>query len=262
MIDEILLTHRGRTDRATLLLHGLTASPLQFAAIAQYVWERGDNVYVPRLPRHGHTNRLTEALCDLRADELRSHAEESLDYAFRLGRRVRVVGFSLGGLMAAWIGQRHRVEQVVSIAPLLGLAMIPPRFTGATAQTLLALPNAFVWWHPLLRARRPPMHAYPRFASHAVAQALLVAEEVFVKTASLGASSPIVFVTNAGETTVSNAAVARLAQLWEANGAAHVERCVIAGLGLSHDIIEPFHPCAKIKKSYPVLHTLLDRTAG
>jgi len=262
MIDEILMTHGRTTNRATLFLHGLTASPLQFSAIARYVWERGDNVYVPRLPRHGHVDRLTETLRDLRADELTTHADESLAHVSRLGRRVRVVGFSLGGLMAAWIGQRYAVEEVISIAPLLGLAMLPSRFTGAMARTLLAAPNAFVCWNPLLRARRPPFHAYPRFASHAIAQSLFVAEDVFVHAASTNASSPILFVINAGETTISNAAVARLARLWEAKSVSRVELRVITGLGLSHDIIEPFHPCAKIKKSYPVLHALLDRTPG
>ena len=260
MIDEILLTHGCKTNRATLFLHGLTASPLQFAALARYVYVRGENVYVPRLPRHGHTDRLTETLRDLRAHELMSHAEESLACVRDLGGVVRVVGFSLGGLMAVWLAQRCEVE-TLAIAPLLGLAAVPPRLTGTTARALLALPNAFLWWNPMLRGRRPPRHGYPRFATHAIAQSLLIADDVFAHASRFEARSPITFVTNDGETTISNAAVARLARLWEANGIARVERCRITGLGLCHDIVEPFHPCANINMSYRVLHALLDRTA-
>lgn len=262
MIDEIVLTHGRTTNRATLFLHGLTASPLQFAALARYVYASGENVYVPRLPRHGHEDRLTETLRDLRADELIAHAGQTLAYALRLGRTVRVVGFSLGGLMATWMAQHHELEHAVVIAPLLGLAMVPSRYSGTLARTLLELPNAFFWWNPFLRERRQPTHTYPRFPTHALAQSLLVAEDVFHRASLVAPRTPITFVTNAGETTVNNAAVARLAVMWEAGGAVRVERHVITGLGLSHDIIEPFHLCARVKSSYPVLHALLDRTAG
>ena len=54
--------HGSRTERARSLLHGLSASPQQFLALAHALHERGHNVFVPRLPRHGYRNRLSEAL--------------------------------------------------------------------------------------------------------------------------------------------------------------------------------------------------------
>jgi alpha-beta hydrolase superfamily lysophospholipase len=260
VIGEILLIHPGRTARTTLFFHGLTASPLQFAALARDVHAMGDNVYVPRLPRHGHSDRLTDALRDLRAGELRAHAEASLGIAAGIGDSVRVVGFSLGGLLAAWIAQRHDIEEALAIAPMLGIAGVPSRFTSALATMLLKLPNTYLWWNPIQRANRMPLHGYPRFPTHAVAQSLLIAKEVMDAAETRESRSPIVFVTNAGETTVSNRAVAELTRLWKADSARRVEQHCITGLGLSHDIIEPSGPRTSVEKSYPLIKALLERS--
>ncbi len=220
----------------------------------------GDNVYVPRLPRHGHSDRLTEALRDLRAGELRAHAEESLGIAAGIGDTVRVVGFSLGGLLAAWLAQRYDIEVAMAIAPMLGIAGVPPRFTSALAMTLLRLPNTYVWWNPIQRANRMPLHSYPRFPTHALAQSLLIAKEVIEGAETRKSRSPIVFVTNAGESTVNNRAVARLTREWKAESARRVEQHSITGLGLSHDIIEPSGSRKSVEKSYRVIKALLERS--
>jgi pimeloyl-ACP methyl ester carboxylesterase len=251
MIDEIILADRGRRAPVTLFLHGFTASPLQFAALAGYVHSLGENVYVPRLPRHGHRNRLTEVLRDLSAGELLEHAERSLAVAAAIGGPVRVVGFSLGGLLAASLAQRHDLESAIAIAPLLGVAGVPVRYTSAFAKSLLRLPNAFVWWDLIAREKQVPVHGYPRFPTHALGQLLLIAKDVFERAASGPARSRITLVTNAGESAVNNRAIGELAKLWKAHGAPSVEQHRITGLGLSHDIIEPAGPRAKAHKSYP-----------
>jgi carboxylesterase len=259
MIDEIFLEHHSRAQRATLFLHGFTASPLQFAALAEHAYALGDNVYVPRLPRHGHEERLTETLRELRACELLTHAQQSLAVAAQHAERVRVVGFSLGGLLAAWLAQRYEIERAIAIAPLLGLAGVPVRWTTNTARMLLRMPNRFVWWNPLLRANLMPAHGYPRFPTHALAQLLLIADDVFRYAREKRGRSPITFVTNSGETAVNNRAVARLAGLWQAAGSRTVEQHRLTGLGLSHDIIEPLRADAKVEKSYPLVRALLEK---
>ncbi len=75
--DSILSTHDAPVRRVFLLLHGLTASPLQFAAFGNLLFDRGANVLIPRLPYHGYGDRLTSALEALTADELRAFARES-----------------------------------------------------------------------------------------------------------------------------------------------------------------------------------------
>lgn len=78
---SILLTHGKRAPRATLFLHGLTASPRQFNALAAYAHVLGDNVFVPRMPKHGYPDRLTGALGELRANDVLDSAERSLAIA-------------------------------------------------------------------------------------------------------------------------------------------------------------------------------------
>src|SRR5690349_23724651 len=50
---SLLLTHGVRTPRVFVLLHGFTDLPEQFAVVGQHLFAAGDNVYIPRLPRHG-----------------------------------------------------------------------------------------------------------------------------------------------------------------------------------------------------------------
>src|SRR5579862_8409925 len=100
---SILLTHGERRKRAVVLLHGFTDSPRQFEALAHILYTDGDNVYVPRLPRHGVLGGDARTLAPLTAKELQECADSTIDIAAELGDSVIVVGLSLGGTMAAWI---------------------------------------------------------------------------------------------------------------------------------------------------------------
>ena len=55
-----LMSHGRHTEDAFVLLHGLTASPAQFVEFGHMLHERGANVLIPRLPRHGHA-RMSSA---------------------------------------------------------------------------------------------------------------------------------------------------------------------------------------------------------
>lgn len=255
---SILLTHGVRAPRATLFLHGMTASPRQFDALAAYAHLLGDNVFVPRMPKHGYPDRLTGALGDLRASELLETVERSVTIARGLGERVRVVGFSLGGLLAAWVAQHYDVDEAIALSPLLGLAVVPPALTRRAVAALRMLPNHFFWWNPLKRAKLMPAHGYPRFSTHALAEALSIGLNLFVEARERGPRSRITLVTNAGEFGVSNRAVSQLEALWRAAGGARVERLCIGGLGPSHDIVEPLREGGKAEKSYPFFFRLLD----
>ncbi len=257
---SILLTHGSRTAKCFVLLHGLTASPEQFAAFGRLLHERGANVLIPRLPRHGHADRLTSVLQHLTVAELEAFALESVEQARELGERTIVAGFSVGGLLAAYIAQHFAVDRVVGIAPFLGVAALPQRLGPHAARLALALPNRFVWWHPILRERLLPAHGYPRYPTHAVAQAYRLAIEVF---GAAGKSAPkaneIALVLNGSETTISNRSARRLAGLWEAHGAASVETLELSGLPPSHDIIEPLRSPEVVERVYPQLVDFVDR---
>jgi alpha-beta hydrolase superfamily lysophospholipase len=255
----ILLAHGRPTPRAVLLLHGLTASPMQCEMLARRLHAAGDTVLVPRLPGHGSRDRLTPRLSDLRAQQLIDAAHEALAIARGLGTSVTVAGFSLGGLLAAWLAQHEQVDHAVAIAPFLGIAFLPRAATGAIANALRALPNVFLWWDPVRRERQLPDHGYPRFPTHALAEALGIATALQrLARTTAPATRRISIVTNASETGVSNAAAHALADSWRAHADCGVHLHRITGLPPSHDVIEPLRPGSLARRAYrtllPILH--------
>jgi alpha-beta hydrolase superfamily lysophospholipase len=255
-----LLTHGGPTAKAFVLIHGLTASPPQVAALAERLYERGANVFVPRLPRHGLLDRMSVTLADLEASELEAFATEIAAIGGGLGERRTIAGFSVGGLLCAWIAQHHAFERAVAIAPFLGTRWIPHRIAPHVARAALALPNAFVWWNPLVRERLGPAHGYPRFSTHAVARVYGLVFDLFAAAAGEGPATPeILFVVNASEATVHNRNVRRLARAWRRRGSARVDVHVLRGLPPSHDIIEPLRAARLARRVTPTLVDLIDR---
>jgi pimeloyl-ACP methyl ester carboxylesterase len=92
-----LLLHGEPRPVAIVLFHGIAASPQQFVRFAHELHERGHNVIVPRLPRHGHRKPPYQLrLRGLQADDLRTFATQSIELAQGLGEHVVVAGFSLG----------------------------------------------------------------------------------------------------------------------------------------------------------------------
>lgn len=46
-----LLTHGDKVDNVIVFLHGFTSCPAQFAHLGEEYFEKGYNVYIPRIPR-------------------------------------------------------------------------------------------------------------------------------------------------------------------------------------------------------------------
>jgi alpha-beta hydrolase superfamily lysophospholipase len=241
------------------LLHGLTASPRQFETFGRILYDRGSNVYIPRLPRHGLADRLTTSLALLTADELLEFAFAAAAATANLGDEVAVVGFSVGGLLSAVIGQYVPVARSVSIAPFLGVRWLPASLTAGAARFALRAPNQFWWWDPVLRERQQPEHGYPRFATHAVAHAAGLANRLLRAAADAQpAAAAVRIVLNASEMTVSNHAARRLARLWAARTPERTILLRLKGLPPSHDIIEPMRSPRIVRAVYPPLIDLVD----
>ena len=254
-----LMSHGRHTEDAFVLLHGLTASPAQFVEFGHMLHERGANVLIPRLPRHGHA-RMSRVLAGLTADELTASARESVGIARGLGERVTVAGFSVGGLMSAWVAQNIAVDRAVCIAPFLGIGWLPQALGPYLSRAALRLPNRFLWWHPLRRERYGPEHGYPRFSTHAVGRAMQFALDL-VEAARLRppATKTIVLISNDSEATVDNRATEQLASLWRAHPGVTVEVHRLKGLPRSHDIIEPRRRRPLAAVVYPALLDILTR---
>lgn len=251
--------HGERRPRAIVLLHGMSSSPAQFNRYARDLFARGHNVLVPRLPHHGHADRLSTALARLRPDELYAAAGDYVGVARELGECVTVAGFSLGGLLAAWTAQHYEFDRCVAIAPFLGVAWIPAGIMTGIAELLIHIPNRFHWWDPIVREKQMPAHGYPRYSTHALAQAYRIARAVLDDAALRApAAQRVVLVVNPRESGVNNRAIRKLYVRWQTQRPGSAELRALSGLPLSHDIIEPLRRGGLAARVYPQVLSAID----
>jgi alpha-beta hydrolase superfamily lysophospholipase len=230
----------GRDDApVVVLLHGLTASPPAWAAIADELQAQGATVLALRLPLHGHRDRLTTALLDLRVDRLTSDLADVIRHVARLERPIVIGGHSLGGTLAIHAAATlPGIDRIVAIAPFLGIAGFPTQLGPLLVPLLRSLRDRFFWWDPTVRENQQPDHGYPRYPLHALAVGLEIAARVDGDDARPARTRAVDLVINARESSVSNSAVRRLARRWRRAGVA-VTLHQLDGLPPSHDIVEP-----------------------
>lgn len=253
-----LLSHGARTARVVVLLHGLTNCPAQYDSLARLLYARGANVLIPRLPRHGLADRMTDELAEIDARELCEFTDRVLDAAHGLGDSVIVAGLSIGGVMAAWAGQeRADVDRAVVIAPMIGWVRAPgPLPTAALVRLATLLPNAFVWWDDKLEQDLlGPKHVYPRFSTRSVAACMQLGAAVAADAKRAPpACSSLVMITVGGDPAADNGAAAALVRAWRARGAPEVVTYEFPfALHLSHDVVDPEQVGGNPALTYPVL---------
>jgi alpha-beta hydrolase superfamily lysophospholipase len=257
-----LLDCGARTPIAVVLLHGLTNHPGQFRQFAPMLFERGVNVFVPRLPEQGDRDRMTRRLAGLTAEALLASASEAVDIACGLGERVCVLGISSSGLLCTYFAQyRGDVARAVPVAPVFAILQLPYWLSSLVAHTALALPNAFLWWDPTKREAQLPPTAYPQFPTHALAQCMRIGEDVYRRAAreAFDAKSAVM-VTNSRDPAVNNAVAHRVAQRWGKFRPDSVEEYVFTDLPRNHDIIDPDNPVSRVDLVYPRLLEVVMRT--
>lgn len=254
-----LLTHGQQTARAIVLYHGLTACPFQYREFAQLLYAEGYNVFVPRLPRHGYADRLSNALADLTAEELLSIMDPTTDIAAGLGDHVTLAGISLGGNVAAAGGQlRSDLFLGAPISPAFGIRFAPDVLTPALTRLILGLPDIYIWWDPINRENFQAESGYPGFSLHALGQIfrLGISLREFAG-ANPPAATNLLMITNWGDPAVNLTAADRLASTWESQGGAVASYRFPLIPWLPHDIISTDAVGGKIEISYPKLLELL-----
>jgi len=258
---SILLEHGQRTGRVYLLFHGITNCPMQFEQLGQRLYETGANVYIPRLPHHGLSDRMTSDLANVEARELADFADRQLERARGLGDTIVVSGLSLGAVLAVYLAQeRHEVSLAVPIAPLLGPKLAPAWAARPLTRAFLVVPNRFIWWNDKQRENLPgPQRVYPRFSTRAMAETMLLGAMVEDDAARAApAARRIVMVTIGGDPAVNNDANAALVRSWQARAFDHVSAYQFPeSLHLGHDVIDPDQPYQRIGVVYPTLEKIL-----
>lgn len=233
---SILLTNGAPTPRAVLLLHGLTDSPRQFEALAYLLHADGDNVYVPRLPRHGLRGGSARALGTLTSNQLSKVADSVVHEARGLGDSVIVMGLSMGGTMAGWIAQRRPISRAVLIAP----AIEPGRIPSLLDRPIIGLGTRL----PSMTHVSGPDTARPDrelgLNTRAIAAILSLGGSVLGEASSEAPRArDIVLLVNASDRTVKTSATESLARAWARHGAKVAVYELPDSLRLPHDIIDP-----------------------
>jgi dienelactone hydrolase len=260
---SLLLHHTNTTPRAIVFLHGITSSPRQFADLGQLFFERGYNVLIPRMPKHGYTNRLTSEPKHLASEDFIGYATRAIEIATHLGEHLTLGGLSVSGSIAAWCTQqRPEVDLSVLMAPACAPFGVPIGLVRPLARLTGALPNMFVWWDPRQRARLGPACSYPRFSTHAMAAAFRIAADVYAQARHAPPSvRHILNITNSRDMAVNNGATRKLLRRWQDHGALVREHIFRGEVGHLHDFIGPYQPGARPDLVYPLLFELVDQRA-
>ena len=250
--------HAMQTEHVIVLIHGFTNCPEQFNELGKQYYEAGDNVFIPRMPYHGLTDRLTDALVNLTAENLAAFGDKVIDIAHGLGKKITVMGISGSATLVAWLAQnRPDVDFAFAIAPLFGLAFVPPAFTTLFERIALQLPNIFLWWDPRTKADNPYSiyFAYPRYPTRALVEIIRLA---MITRAQAEKSAPkaanITMIINDAEPAVSNAEIFQFIKLWQKHGNVNISEVHFEkGLKLPHDIITPGTPGVPFEETHPRL---------
>jgi carboxylesterase len=176
-----------------------------------------------------------------------------------------LAGISGGGVVTAWAAQhRNDLDLAVLISPGFGFGPIPTPLTDPAMKLFRWLPNFYKWWDPKLKEAIGPAYAYPRIASHALVQILLLAYAVRTSArGELPAAGAILVVTNANDTAVNNVLTSRVISLWRARGARALRTFEFdASLELGHDLIDPSQPDQRTDIVYPKLIELISGQIG
>jgi pimeloyl-ACP methyl ester carboxylesterase len=259
-----LYTHGHRTDRSLVLLHGFTNCPQQMDSLGSLFFAQGWNVFIPRYPRHGYSDRLTTAIAELRAEHLVALANRSVEVGKALGERLTVAGLSLGAILCGLMAQRRAdVDRAVLIAPMLGLKPIPGPVLTTVSLLATRAPNRYVWWNQKEKARIGPPYGYPRFSTHAYA-ALFECGRMLVHEARRDdpKARSLAVITNAAEPRLDNRFTYALIDSWLKRGA-NVETYEFPlADGLPHDLIDPGNAAQNTALVYPVVARLITGGPG
>jgi esterase/lipase len=151
------LLHKKRTEKAIVLVHGLTDSPFYMAAIAEYFhYALGYNVYLPLL--QGHGLKHPEGMAGVSLEQWKENVLFALRTAAEDSDLISIGGLSTGGALSFYFGctDAKITGDLYLFSAALGLSGWHFDVFGGFVEFLLRLP--FV---RLLDNKKPLVGIYP-----------------------------------------------------------------------------------------------------
>jgi len=255
-----IFTHGRKTDRAFVLLHGLTNCPEQFVPLAHILFQSGANVVIPRARYAGYADLMNDVQGLQSGQDLLDQAAEGLDIAAGLGSRVSIVGLSGSAVAAAWMAEnREGIESVLLLAPFFGLNGHQVWTIDALAAILTRIPNSYKWWNDTLREKNPgPAYAYPRYGTFCMADTIQLSRNVRAGINKPLKTGRLMVVTTGTEQGANNSLTKQLATDLEEVNPGRVGYFEFREKdGGPHDMGDPHQPGQKTRISYPKILELL-----
>lgn len=123
-------SHQGGSVGA-LVLHGFTGHPGSMRGVAEALAGAGFTVELPLLPGHG--TKVEDMIPTGFVDWIGAAEAAYQDLAARCGRVV-VVGLSMGGALAAWLGSEH--PEIAGLVLINAVVSAPPGMREAVEQVM------------------------------------------------------------------------------------------------------------------------------
>ena len=94
-------SHGAKTAKAVLMIHGISGCTHSFQKLAEHFYNQGYNVYIPRVPKHGHTDNKQHG--KISTNDIAQYMKTSASQLSGLGNELGLIGHSGGGGMATWL---------------------------------------------------------------------------------------------------------------------------------------------------------------
>ena len=99
--------------KAALLLHGFATDITDFTSIIPFLQKRYDAIFLDNMPGHGKDANRS----DFTVEKIMSHIDIKFAMIKNKYEYVDVYGYSMGGVLATYIGMKKEANRLILLAP-------------------------------------------------------------------------------------------------------------------------------------------------
>ena len=113
-IRFILLGEKYMQQELCVIIHGFTGNPFEVKPLADALEQAGYEVITPLLPGHTENNERME---NIAAAEWLQMVEEIVKQAVKENKKIHMMGFSMGAMIASIMAYRIKLSTLVLLSP-------------------------------------------------------------------------------------------------------------------------------------------------